>query len=125
MLYDRWREVARERGSELALRDVREGRSWTFAQLWEAGDRASDPGAQWVCPKGNGSEFIFEVLRGWKFQRAICPLEELDAAPNLPLPPKEIAHVKKTSATTGAARFVTFTAEQLAADCANIVATMG
>jgi acyl-CoA synthetase (AMP-forming)/AMP-acid ligase II len=39
--------------------------------------------------------------------------------------PTEIVHLKMTSATTGAARLVAFTAEQLAADAENIVATMG
>ena len=37
----------------------------------------------------------------------------------------KIVHLKPTSATTGGARFVAFTAEQLAADAENIVATMG
>jgi len=36
-----------------------------------------------------------------------------------------VAHLKTTSATTGAPRFVAFTEKQLAADCDNIVATMG
>jgi long-chain acyl-CoA synthetase len=125
MLYDRWREIARAHGPELALKDLSDGRSWTFAQLFAAGDRANDPGAAWVCPKGNGPEFVFEVLRGWRHGRVVCPLEETDSAPTAPLPPANIAHVKRTSATTGAARFVAFTAEQLAADCENIVATMG
>jgi acyl-CoA synthetase (AMP-forming)/AMP-acid ligase II len=125
MLYDRWREVARAGGSELALKDVSEGRAWTFAQLFAAGERAADPGANWVCPKGNGPEFVLEVLRGWRHGRVVCPLEETEAPPTSPLPPPYIAHVKRTSATTGAARFVTFTGEQLAADCVNIVATMG
>jgi long-chain acyl-CoA synthetase len=125
MLYDRWRDVARTHGSELALEDLSDGRAWTFAQLFAAGDGAGDAGAAWVCPKGNGSEFIFEVLRGWRHQRVVCPLEEIDASPTAPLPPENIAHVKRTSATTGAARYVTFTGEQLAADCENIVASMG
>jgi long-chain acyl-CoA synthetase len=125
MLYDRWREVARAGGSELALKDLSDGRAWTFAQLFAEADRSDDPGAKWVCPMGNGPEFILEVLRGWRHGRVVCPLEETDAIPDLPLPPANIAHVKRTSATTGAARFVTFTGEQLAADCTNIVATMG
>jgi long-chain acyl-CoA synthetase len=124
MLYDRWREVAKARGDEIALRDLSDGRAWTFAQLLAVSDGAKDAGEAWVCPKGNGPEFVFEVLRGWKFGRVVCPLEEMDAAPNGPTPP-DVAHVKRTSATTGAARFVTFTGGQLAADCANIVATMG
>jgi acyl-CoA synthetase (AMP-forming)/AMP-acid ligase II len=125
MLYDRWREIARARRSELALKDLSDGRAWTFGQLLDAADSASDPGAAWVCPKGNGPEFVFEVLRGWRHGRVVCPLEESDAAPACELPPTGIAHVKRTSATTGAARLITFTGEQLAADCTNIVATMG
>src|SRR3954463_1614783 len=125
MLYDRWREVARAGGSELALKDLSDGRAWTFAELFAKADRADDPGVNRVCPKGNGPEFVLEVLRGWRHGRAVCPLEETDAAPEFPLSPTNIAHIKRTSATTGAARFVTFTGEQLAADCANIVATMG
>jgi long-chain acyl-CoA synthetase len=125
MLYDRWRQVARAGGSELALKDLRDGSAWTFAQLFAEGDRAEDPGAKWICPKGNGPEVVLEVLRGWRHGKVVCPLEETDAMPDLPLPPPNIAHVKRTSATTGAARLVTFTSEQLAADCMNIVATMG
>jgi long-chain acyl-CoA synthetase len=45
--------------------------------------------------------------------------------PALPLPPAPVVHVKTTSATSGAARCVVFTASQLAADADNIVATMG
>lgn len=125
MLYDRWREVAQAGGPELALEDLSDGRRWTFAQLFTAADRASDSGHGWVCPKGNGPEFVLEVLRGWRHGRLVCPVEETDAAPIAALPPENIAHVKRTSATTGAARLVAFTGEQLAADCTNIVATMG
>jgi acyl-CoA synthetase (AMP-forming)/AMP-acid ligase II len=39
--------------------------------------------------------------------------------------PKRIVHLKTTSASTGAARLVAFTAEQLMADATNIVETMG
>lgn len=125
MLYDRWREMAKAHGSELALKDLSDGRSWTFAQLLALSDSLERPGGDWVFPKGNGPEFVFEVLRGWRHATVLCPLEETDRAPEGPAPKTPIAHVKRTSATTGAARFVTFTGEQLAADCANIAATMG
>lgn len=124
MLYDRWREVARARGDELALKDLSEGRVWTFAQTLAVSDGAREPDGGWICPKGNGPEFVFEVLRGWRFGRVVCPLEEMDRAPS-GTPPANIAHIKRTSATTGTARYVAFTGEQLAADCANIVTTMG
>jgi len=125
MLYDRWREVARARHSEIALKDLGPGRAWTFAQLLAESDRATGVNEGWVFPRGNSAEFVLEVLRGWRQGLVVCPLETTDAQPNLPLPPPGIAHVKRTSATTGAARHVLFTAEQIAADAANIVATMG
>jgi long-chain acyl-CoA synthetase len=125
MLYDRWREVATARGDEIALKDLSDGRVWSFTRMLAVSERAEEPQGAWVCPKGNGPEFVFEVLRGWKFGRVVCPLEEMDAAPSGLVPPPNTAHLKRTSATTGAARFVAFTGEQLAADCANIVRTMG
>ena len=54
-----------------------------------------------------------------------CPLEEDQSQPDFAKLPKNCAHLKTTSATTGEPRFVAFTAEQLAADAENIVATMG
>jgi acyl-CoA synthetase (AMP-forming)/AMP-acid ligase II len=47
------------------------------------------------------------------------------AVPTSKQPAPPIVHLKCTSATTGAARVIAFTAEQLAADAENIVATMG
>ena len=70
MLYDRWREVARARGPELALKDFSDGRGWTFAQLLAWSDDAEAPLDGIVCPRGTGPEFILEVLRGWRHGRA-------------------------------------------------------
>jgi long-chain acyl-CoA synthetase len=125
MLYDRWRAIALERRGDLALDDRVSGRRWTFGQLLIHADVSSDPGATWVCPRGNDANFIFELLRAWRHNRVACPLEANDSPPALPLPLRDIVHVKRTSATTGAARHVAFTAEQLAADPENIVRTMG
>ena len=125
MLYDRWRQVAIARRSEIALRDVASGEFWTFAHLLSRSDISSDPGDGWVCPRGSDPKFIFDLLRAWRHERVACPLEVVDQAPNAPRPPEGIVHVKRTSATTGAARLVAFTAEQLVADPANIVSTMG
>jgi acyl-CoA synthetase (AMP-forming)/AMP-acid ligase II len=56
----------------------------------------------------------------------VCPVESGQATPEfLQQLPNGIVHLKTTSATTGAPRMVAFTAEQLAADAENIVATMG
>ena len=125
MLYERWREIAKVRGREIALRDLGAERAWTFAQLLDESDRSCNSGETWAFPRGNGAEFVLEVLRGWRHGLVVCSLEATDPTPNLPTPPRDIAHVKRTSATTGAARHVLFTADQIAADAANIVATMG
>ena len=37
MLYQRWRDTAKERRHDLALRDLASGQCWTFAQLFAAG----------------------------------------------------------------------------------------
>lgn len=125
MLYDRWRDLAQSRGAELALEDLRGGRVWTFAQLLGWSDQCESPAESLSCPRGTGPEFILEVLRAWRHNRVVCPLEENEPPPSIPQPPRHIVHIKRTSATTSVARHVAFTAEQLAADPANIVSTMG
>lgn len=133
MLYDRWRAIARDVPSELALRDVATGCSWTFAEL-DAAAQAPPVIPHIAFPQGNGPEFVIEVLRAWRHERIVCPLESGQAAPRfserggpgtIPLPGRNIAHLKMTSATSGAAKVVAFTADQLAADAENIISTMG
>lgn len=124
MLYERWREIAREFRNEIALRDLPSKRQWTFAELDAAADAASASGPV-AFPRGTDAEFVIAVLRAWRNAQVTCPLESNQVEPPVPSPPRHIVHLKLTSATTGAAKLVAFTAEQLAADAANIVATMG
>ena len=125
MLYERWLSVARAHRNEVALREVSSGAHWTFGELQDKADSPARTSQRFSYPQGLSSEFILAVLRGWRSNQAICPLEP-GQAPTVPggLPPM-IAHVKTTSATTGEPRWVALTAEQVAADAANIVATMG
>jgi acyl-coenzyme A synthetase/AMP-(fatty) acid ligase len=125
MLYERWRQTARERPSETALSEFPSGRRWTFAALANAVEKLPTTGEPFVFAQGHSAEFIFDVLRAWRDHAALCPLEIGQPKPALPLPPKPACHLKLTSATTGPARAVMFTAEQLPADAENIVATMG
>ena len=125
MLYERWRQTARERPSETALSEFPSGRRWTFAQLADAVEKLPPADSPFVFAQGPSAEFIFDVLRAWRDHAVLCPLEIGQPGPALPLPPKPACHLKLTSATTGPARAVVFTAEQLAADAENIVATMG
>jgi len=125
MLYEHWQKVVQDRGGELALRDLASGQSWTFTQL----DRESGiplPGnPPMVFPQGHSPEFIFNVLRAWRRDTVVCPLEAQHQPIAVLPPPAPCCHLKTTPASTGMPRAVAFTAEQLVADAQNIVATMG
>jgi long-chain acyl-CoA synthetase len=125
MLYERWRQIARERGHSLALRDLAAGRAWSFAELVAQAEAAQAGSGPIVCPQGHSSEFIVAVLSAWRRKAVLCPLEPDQPPPQMPVPPSPCCHLKTTSATTGAPRCVAFRAEQLAADALNIVSTMG
>ncbi len=125
MLYERWRQIARENRHEIALRDLTGGAQWTFAELSRAVESAPEERLSVMYPQGRSTEFIFTVLRAWRLGRAVCPLEAGQSAPVLAGLPGEIVHVKTTSATTAGPRLVAFTAEQMMADAAQIVSTMG
>jgi long-subunit acyl-CoA synthetase (AMP-forming) len=79
-----------------------------------------------VFPGGGSADFVLDVLRAWRAGRVLCPLEAGQQTPKPhELPHPSIVHLKTTSATSGEARMVAFTAEQLAADADQIVTTMG
>ncbi len=124
MLYERWRKISSERHAETALRDFASDRCWTFGELFAAGEaRAVDDG-KFVFPQGQSPEFILDLLAAWRENKIVCPLEPQQPPP-ASVPSANCVHLKSTSATGGIARWVAFTAEQLAADAENIVATMG
>jgi len=125
MLYERWRTTAKARRDDLALHGLSCGRRWNFAQLFEAGEAQTTDGREIVCPQGNSAEFILTLLAAWREDKVACPLEAGQAPPKGAPAPEGCAHLKWTSATTGAARLVSFTADQLAADAAQIVPAMG
>ena len=125
MLYERWDQIARARGHEVALCELSSGQHWSFAALARRAEMVPPDGATIVYPQGHSAEFIFAVLRAWRWNRVVCPLDPEQTPPPIPPPPGTCSHLKMTSASTGAARVVAFTAEQLAADAENIVATMG
>jgi long-chain acyl-CoA synthetase len=126
MLYERWRQIARGNPGQIALRDLPSGRRWTFQELEMAADAPLDNGQAAAFPTGVSAEFVLAVLRGWRAGQLVCPVETDQRTPEIPpgLPP-EIVHLKMTSGTTAAPRFVAFTAAQLMADAENIGATMG
>jgi acyl-CoA synthetase (AMP-forming)/AMP-acid ligase II len=122
MLYERWRQIAREHRNATALHDLARGERWTFAQLAAVAESDSLPGPV-AFPQAQ--QFIFTLLRAWHSGQIVCPLEPGQTAPIFKQLPPNCVHLKTTSATTGAPRVVAFTGAQLAADADNIVATMG
>lgn len=126
MLEQRWRNTVAMQPDAIALCEATSGRSWSFAQLAAAADaQPMAAGRSVAFPQGIGPEFILELLRAWRSGCVVCPLESGQSAPTVTLPPAGIVHLKLTSGTTGRAKCVAFTAEQLAADADHIVATMG
>ena len=125
MLYERWRQIAQERGNELALRELGWGRQWTFHELARAVENLPKGDAPMAYPQGQAAEFILTVLRAWRDAAVVCPLEPEQQAPAVRVPPAPVCHLKTTSATTGQPRQIAFQGHQLAADAENIVATMG
>jgi long-chain acyl-CoA synthetase len=131
MLYERWRKIAGERRSELALRDFASNECWTFGELFTAGEKQKIGPGGVVFPQGHSPGFILELLAAWRENKIVCPLEPGQvkpgalATPPFSRPAENIIHFKSTSATGGRARFVAFTAGQLMADAENIIATMG
>jgi len=125
MLYERWRKISAERRNETALRDFAACKRWTFGELFIAGEKEKTGAIGMVFPQGHSPEFVLRLLAAWRGEKIVCPLEEGQSPPKISQPPKNCVHLKSTSATGGAARFVVFTPEQLMADAENIVATMG
>lgn len=90
-----------------------------MARASESAAPAADHGI--FHPRGSGPEFVLTLLRGWRAGWIACPLEQ---EARLPLPgplPPNCAHLKWTSATTGAPRLVAFSCEQLCADADHIL----
>ena len=127
MLYERWLETVRKFGDQPALNDRINQRRWTFKGLSSAvEERSSSPANEVRFPQGRDVSFVLDLLTAWRDGAAVCPLEPGEARPDLSQPlPVGVVHLKQTSGTTAAKRFVLFTGEQLAADAENIVTTMG
>ncbi|MGO8696625.1 MAG: class I adenylate-forming enzyme family protein [Limisphaerales bacterium] len=125
MLYQCWRDLAMKRRRDLALRDLASGQRWTFAELFDAGEKWETQEGTTICPQSHSPAFIFSLLAAWRMGRIACPLDSGQTAPEVPPPPQGCTHLKWTSATTGAARLIAFHGEQLAADAAQIVSAMG
>ncbi len=125
MLYERWQKVAQTHRDDIALWDVARRERWTFAQFASIAEQSPAGNASIIFPQGISADFIFAILKGWRNNQVVCPMEIGQVHPEIPNLPPGCVHLKMTSASTGVARVIAFKADQLAADAENIVATMG
>src|SRR5687768_13254585 len=114
-LYERWAATAQSHSREIALVEFASRRQWTFHELFA---QTEHPGRRTriAFPSGHNAEFVLALLQAWRCGTPVCPLESGQAAPDLWDVPAGFAHLKLTSATTGAAKCIAFTSRQLAAD---------
>jgi acyl-CoA synthetase (AMP-forming)/AMP-acid ligase II len=124
-LYHRWLEVAASGGATLAVREVAGGRDWSFAQLRELAAQAA-PCPPLLHSSARGLGLIVDVLRAWRDGTVLLADDGSGVpAPSPAMLQPGVCHLKVTSGSTGPPRHVQFRPEQLAADAAQIVATMG
>ena len=129
MLFEQWLKTLDSHRDETAVRDVVSGACSTFGQLQSELEKlaALTAGHLHAVSVTDGiTAFVLQTLRAWRDRAVLCPMEsEARALPDLGSLPEGIVHLKQTSGSTGEPRLVLFTAAQLAADAANIQATMG
>src|SRR5262249_9208948 len=111
MPYERWRQIARTSPDEIAFPDLPTERQWTFSAVTSAAEQATAADGKIVFPRGISAEFIVAVLAAWRQHQIVCPLEQEQTPPMFSTAvPEGVVHLKTTSASTGSARTIAFTA---------------
>ena len=124
MLYPLWLETAKQHARRVAVFDAATGESISFADLARRA-AARPPATSPVIARSGDLDFLLEVLRAWRDHQPVIPVERDSPAPPLPAPlPPAVVLVKHTPGATGIPRGIFFTATQLAADAARLVAAM-
>src|SRR5689334_5934218 len=83
MLFEHWEQIARAGKDQIALRDLVTGTQWSFAQLAAAAENGARDNQPIVFPRSGSENFIFAVLRAWRFGQIVCPLESGQAEPKI------------------------------------------
>ena len=125
-LFTRWLHTLESRRNEAAVIDLQTGAVWNFAEIETL--LADKPSCDTpILAQTSGIDLIINTLWAWREQVPLFPLE-----PNVPFAledldglPEGVAHIKRTSGTTGTPRLVLFSDGQIQADADQIVATMG
>jgi acyl-coenzyme A synthetase/AMP-(fatty) acid ligase len=128
MLFESWLRTVARNSDAIALRDAITGGTHSFSGVQRALDALPrlEPRSLHVASIGGGVlSFVLQTLRAWRDDAVLCPVERDGAnVPDITGLPREIAHLKLTSGSTGEPRCVMFRAEQLAADAENIRTSM-
>jgi len=131
MLYSAWQKIVRWSHDEPAIFAAPAGRPLTFGQLdRRLQDRSPSRSRRplFSNPAGRPVDFLVDTLMAWRDDRPLVPLDS-PLTPQLEKSlfslPALTAHVKVSSGSSGVPRPIAFTADQLAADAAQIIATMG
>lgn len=128
MLFESWQQILTCSGDAPALLDGVTGLRHSFADLQRLLDQmpALPRRALHAVSVSDGvANFVLQTLRTWRDGAVLCPVEREGAkVPDIAGLPEDIVHLKLTSGSTGEPRCVMFRAGQLAADAANIRATM-
>ena len=95
-----------------------------LSRVGRGGPRASGAWRSISVPAGSGRRFPAHHASGLASRPGQLSARDRPDAAQLDNAPAGCAHLKSTSATTGTARFIAFTADQLVADVDHIVATM-
>src|SRR5690349_20632126 len=115
MLYEIWRATAERFGREIALTDAGSGQRWSFRELALQEERLIKSDDLVRFPQGHSVNFVLTLLNAWRHGKLACPLEISQSAPPLENLPTGCIHLTTTSASTGKARVVAFTGQQLLA----------
>ncbi|MCW1914689.1 acyl--CoA ligase [Luteolibacter sp. GHJ8] len=122
LLHERWLETLDRHRDRIAIIDGQD--RWTFADLADRLD-ASPPALFPVIARGGVPEVAVAVLRAWRDNQPVLPVEKDAPDPDLPLLiPDGTAHLKLTPGIAGKPRAVFFTAAQIAADADRLCMAM-
>jgi hypothetical protein len=80
MLYEQWLEITAAFRARIGLRDLAVGNKWTFGEIAALIQQITPSKEKILFPQSGSAEFIFTVLRAWRDQQVICPLEEGQSA---------------------------------------------
>src|SRR5215472_15023057 len=98
MLYEQWLQIAGASRERVALRDLTTGKKWTFGEMAAQVEQLPRLKREIIFPQGGSNAFILNLLRAWRDEQVVCPLED-GQRPRVSEPlPAGIVHLKATSA---------------------------